>query len=145
VDEKFFACFADSEVTKGKLNVTALLEKQTVMMILDLHIDGTVVVLCDRCGEPFDLPLSVTEKYYVKFGEESEDADEIIVLNHSEHELKIANLIFELIIVNLPFKRVHEEGKCDPEVLKKLEEYKPEAKDEKDDPRWDALKNIHFN
>ena len=145
VDEKFFACFEESEISKGKLHVTALLEKQTIMMILELKIEGTILVSCDRCSEPFDLEFSANDKFYVKFSDEPIDDDEIIVLEHNEHELKISQKIFELIILNLPFRRVHEEGKCDPEILKNLEKYQPKEDDKKEDPRWDMLKNIKFN
>lgn len=145
VDEKFFACFEESELSKSHLQVKANLDKQTVMMVLEINVDGTVNVPCDRCSEPFDLPVSVSDKFYIKFGDEAMDDDEIIVLEHGEHEINIAQKIYELIIINLPSRRVHDEGKCNEEILKNLEKYKPGDKDEKNDPRWDALKNIKFN
>ena len=145
VDEKFFACFEESEISNGKLHVTALLEKQSIMMILELKIEGTVNVSCDRCSEPFNLEFSANDKFYIKFSDEPIDDVEIIVLEHNEHELKLGQKIFELIILNLPFRRVHEEGKCNPEVLKNLEKYQTKEEDKKDDPRWELLKKIKFN
>ena len=32
--------------------------------------------------------------------------------------------IYDYICVNLPLKRVHQDGKCNPKMLKKLEELK---------------------
>lgn len=145
LDEKFFACFEESEISKGKIHIDALLDKQSVMMILEINANGSVHVPCDRCSEEFDLPVFVSDKIYIKFGEEAMDDDEIIVLEHGEHELNIAQKIYEMIIIHLPSRKIHEEGKCNEKILKNLDKYKPGDKDPKNDPRWDALKNIKFN
>lgn len=146
VDDQFFACFEHSEITNGNFKIQAELEKQSAMMILELTIDGSVKVLCDRCGDDLDLPIQATEKYVVKFAELDEDnADEIIVLDPKEHQLFLGDKIFELIILNLPQKRTHLEGECNEEALKKLEKYKPTDGKDDTDPRWDMLKNIKFN
>lgn len=145
VDEKFFACFKDSELSKSKIQVSALLEKQSLVMILDLKVEGIVTVPCDRCADPFDLSVEASERIYIKFGDEAMDEDEIIVLEHNEHELKIAQKIYELILLHLPSKRIHEEGKCNKKVLKDLKKFQSADSKKKSDPRWDLLKNIKFN
>lgn len=146
VDDQFFACFEHSEITNGNFKIKADLEKQSAMMILEITIEGSVLVLCDRCGDDLNLPMKANEKFIVKFAEVNEDdADEIIVLDPKEHQLLIGDKIFELIILNLPLKRTHQEGDCNEEALKKLEKYKPTESKDESDPRWDMLKNIKFN
>lgn len=114
-------------------------------MILEVRIEGTVNIPCDRCTESFDLPVSHSEKYYIKFGDEAMDDDEIIILEQGEHEINIALKIYESIIVHLPLRRIHDEGKCNEDMMKNLEKYKPDDNDPSNDPRWDMLKNIKFN
>ena len=43
----------------------------------------------------------------------------------------------------MPLRFVHEEGKCNKEVMDKLSNHLvEEEEEEKTDPRWDALKNL---
>lgn len=124
------------------------MEKSSTMLELFFHIEGTVCVSCDLCTGDFSLPIDGDEKLIVKFGEEEfENTDDIIILPHGEHQINIAQPLYEFINLLLPAKRVHPEGECDPEMLRKLEEYRAGDKDsgESTDPRWDMLKNIKLN
>ncbi|HKJ79252.1 MAG TPA: DUF177 domain-containing protein, partial [Prolixibacteraceae bacterium] len=71
-----------------------------------------------------------------------------------EHQLNLAQLIYEYISLAIPLKRVHPEDKngdsqCDTEMLDKINNYvQPEVdKDEEEnvDPRWAALKKLKNN
>lgn len=148
IDNKFFESIEYSEVQDGKLNVALALDKHTNMLVLDFVIAGNVNVLCDRCGEDFLLPLSAKERLIIKFGEETtEVAEDVLVIPRNESEINVSHFIYEYIILALPPKRVHPEGKCDKEVLKRLKKLEDETNKNKKstDPRWDGLKNITLN
>lgn len=145
IGNKFFEAFEYSEVEKGELVAAVELEKQSTMLVLNFHISGTVNTICDRCTEPIDVPVSAEERLIVKFGDEPfEDTDEIIVLPPSEHKVKLGQFLFEFIELNMPQKRIHEEGKCNREMIAALNEHRVEDGDVTD-PRWEALKALKNN
>jgi uncharacterized metal-binding protein YceD (DUF177 family) len=143
VDNKFFEefdCF-DFEYSSFKVNLEFI--KQSTMLLLNFDFDGFITVPCDRCLDDVDVDVEGEEKLIVKFGNESyDDMEEILVLPNHEYEINVAKYIYEYIQIALPQKRVHEDGECNQEVIKELEkiEQKQEKKDV--DPRWATLKDI---
>lgn len=152
IDNTFFALFEESEVKQGQLKVQLELTKQSTLLILSFSTKGKVRLTCDRCLEEYDQEISNESKLYVKFGQEAEDLDDnIIVLPFEEHQINVAQYIYELVILGLPIKRVHPNDKkgnstCDPEMLAKLDEYLiKEADEEPVDERWSELKKLLDN
>ena len=153
IDEAFFQEFEYSLVKKGNLKVALEMDKQETMLILHFHIKGDIFQACDLCLGDFPTPLEIKEKEIVKFSNDTnleDNTDEIIVLTKNEHELNVAELIYEYIMLAVPmFNRCEDEGNtewCDREVLDKLQNLSAPAEEEKEenlaDPRWEALKNI---
>lgn len=146
IGKEFFACFESSEISDAEVNLQVSLEKSVTLMELHFNFSGKVELMCDRCGESFFLPIEGRDRLIVKFGNEGfENTEEIIVLSASENELKLAQYIFEFLILALPVRRVHPEGECDQEALNKLEQLKAKNEIDDIDPRWDMLKNIKLN
>lgn len=154
LDDKFFEKFESSEVKKGSVNAKVLLTKQSTLMILNFTVKGTVELLCDRCLDQYDQKINNEGKLFVKFGlEEEELSDEIIVVSFEDHQLNVAQFLYELVILGLPIKHVHpnKKGKstCDPEMIKKLGEYlvtEESVNDEEPvDERWNELKKLLDN
>jgi uncharacterized protein len=129
IDDKFFEDFKESEITKSKILAKVNLRKMVNMLELDFTLSGTVIVICDRCLDEFEMLLDYQTKLFVKFGESNqEQSDEIIVLSYTEGELDIKQYIYEYIHLSLPYKRVHPNDKkgnslCNKGMLKKLNEY----------------------
>lgn len=148
VNDQFFACFENSEITHGSLNVSLALDKKSVLLVLNIKASGTVIVPCDRCGDDFEFALDGQQSIVVKFGgEESENTDEdVIYLSFKDHEINVAQPVYETISLALPYKRNHDDGKCNPEALKKIKLFSKEDLDKSDsvDPRWEALKKLKF-
>ncbi|MCE3280761.1 MAG: hypothetical protein K0S44_2952 [Bacteroidetes bacterium] len=123
------------------------------MMSLEFKISGTVKVPCDLCTEEFDMPITGDYKLIVKVGgsDTANEDDDIIMIAANEHELDLAQYIYEYIVLSLPIKRVHpddEDGNstCDPEMIEKVKKYlTDDPGDDKSDPRWDGLKGIKLN
>ena len=153
VSDSFFQKFENSLVQKGDIDVLVVLDKKEAMMLLDFTMEGHIIVECDRCLEDLDLDIESFNELIVKLGEETgEEAEDVIVISTREHELDVAQYIYEYISVLIPMRNVHEDEEgnpdCDPEVLKVLEKHiAPEEKEENPpaDPRWDALKGINLN
>lgn len=149
VDNTFIQSFGFQEFNNVSVDVLVLLDKQPTVLEFDFQASGTVNVDCDLSSEPYDQPISSSMKLLVKFGDEYNDEDdEILIIPHGEHQVNIAQYIYEMLVLAVPAKRIHPgvaDGSLRSELLEKLEELQPgEPKNEEDktDPRWDALKNF---
>ena len=155
IDDKFFDCFEHSLVKKGNLFATVSLQKQETMLIVNFKIKGDIKLTCDVCLAEFDSPIEFSERVIVKFTTEEWDneTEEVIVLNKTDYELDISNLLYEYINVQVPYyAKCTEQGKgitCDAEMLSRIsvseDEESSDIEEEKIDPRWAALKNIKNN
>ena len=153
VGDRFFAEFETSEVEKGELMIQVELEKRSTHLSLTFSIKGTVELICDRCLENFVYPVESNRKLLVKFSEKQfEDEAELIYLHPNDFQVEVAQYIYEFVILSLPIRRIHPDGengesKCDPVMIKKLEELRHHSNtlDEPDDPRWNELRKFIGN
>lgn len=145
VTDEFFSKYNYSELSRGRIQVELILEKQERMLILNFDLVGTIEVMCDRCLDFYHQPVQGKQRLFIKFGEDfHEESDEIVVIPRSENKIEVGHYIFELIILLLPYRLVHPENEkgesvCDKDIIQKIEEYMPHHYM---DPRWDALKKL---
>jgi len=153
IDNSFFDAFEYSLVKKGDLKVDVELDKQETMLILKIHIAGTIKLDCDKCLAEFDAVLDVEERQIVKFAEDDLESDdlEIIMLDRKESSIDISEILYELVTVSVPYIKICEQNgveglKCDQEMVDRLESLSNPSEQEEnttsDDPRWDALKKL---
>lgn len=151
LDDSFFAHFESSLVTRGKVFVDLSFDKKDRLFVLNFDISGSILTDCDRCGQPFDLPIHGNYTLYVKVGdnrEEDKDNEDVIWVSENESMLDLSEVIYEFVHLSVPMQRVHplnREGVpgCDPEIIKLLSN--EAAEEEKKDPRWDILNNLNTN
>ena len=146
IENTFFESFGYDEFNSATIDLKVVLEKMSTMMELYLSADGIVNVNCDLTNEPYDQSISGDLELVVKFGEEfDDDDDELLILPHGEHQVNIAQYIYEMLALSVPAKRIHPkvlDGTMKSTVLEKLEELRPKENKENTDPRWDALKDL---
>jgi uncharacterized metal-binding protein YceD (DUF177 family) len=152
IDKTFFEIFDYDEFDDSNIKVDLILEKRSTMLELNFKLKGTVHVPCDVTNEMFDLPVKEDFRLVVQFGDEyNDDNDELLILPHGEHQVDVAQYIYETIVLGVPLKRVHpgvEDGTLKTEALTILnelavKEIQPkEAEEEETDPRWDKLKKL---
>jgi uncharacterized protein len=152
IDNAFFDAFEYSLVKKGSLKVDVELDKQETMLILQIHIAGTIKLDCDKCLSEFNAPMDITERQIVKFAEDELESDdlEIIMLSKKESSLDIAEILYEFITVSVPYIKICEQDgdgvQCDQEMIARLESLASPAQEEQEttssDPRWEALKKL---
>lgn len=105
IDDAFFESFDYQEFNGVSVHISAVLEKMSTMMELQIEAEGTINVDCDLTGEPFDQPIDSSLKLVVKFGEEYNDEDdEILIIPHGEHQFNIAQYIYEMLVLAVPQK-----------------------------------------
>jgi uncharacterized protein len=145
VNNSFFETLPYSLIEKGDLKAWLTLEKKETMLLASFYVDGTVEMVCSRCNEPMQAEVEGGLDLIYKFGHESYDDENLIVISQDSYEIDVTQPIYELITVSLPSRPVHEEGECDEEMVKLLEKFQIKEKRDNDesDPRWSALKNLN--
>lgn len=145
IKDDFFANMDYSEVKQGMVTVDLEVLREELMMTLNFHLEGKVLVPCDRCADEFYIPIQSEQVFYIKLGaEEVEESDDVVVVPAEEHAYDVRSLIYEYIILSIPMHRVHPEGECNPQVLAMLshDEEPAEEEEAETDPRWAALKDV---
>ncbi|REE27980.1 YceD family protein [Winogradskyella pacifica] len=151
IDNTFFQHFEYDEFNAIDVKIDLEFEKKSTLLELYFSAKGTVNVNCDISNEPYNQAINDDFKLVVKFGNEYNDENEdILIVQHGEYEINIAQYIYELIILAVPIKRIHpgiEDGSLQTDILSKLEELSPsedhKVKSSEDiDPRWNNLKKL---
>ncbi|MCK4853565.1 MAG: DUF177 domain-containing protein [Bacteroidales bacterium] len=147
-DNSFFEQFDSSEVKKGVVNVQVELIKHSHFLELQFDITGKVTVNCDRCLEPFVTGIDHQAMLYVRYGDKThEQSEDLLILADTENEIRLAQYIYEYIILALPYQRFHPEidgiSGCNPEMVDKLNAHQAdESENASEDPRWEKLKGL---
>lgn len=154
VDTTFFKSYNYEDFNSINADIVVLLNKKSTLLELYFSFKGTVNTPCDVTNQDFDMPIEGELKLIVKFGETfDDDHDEILIIPFSEHQIDVAQYIYELVALSIPQKRVHPgvlDGSLKSEALKYLGYYEEEndlpekEKENKEeiDPRWEKLKKL---
>ncbi len=151
IDKKFFKYFKYNEFNDANVNIDVVLNKKSTHLELHFKANGVVNVFCDLTNEPFDQEIDNSFDLLVKYGDHFNDEnDEILIIPYSEYELNIAQYVYELIVLSMPFRRIHpgiKDGTLNSEILDKLRELSPKRLEDKKetqaiDPRWNTLKKL---
>ena len=147
LDDDFFHALECTQVQGGALHVSGSIRKAVGFFELQLHSEGTVRTVCDRCLDDLDLPIEADCRFIVRLGTANSEEDDVIVVDEDEGILDTATLIYESVILAIPIKHVHAPGKCNPAMTKVLEELSADRSsdresDQPQDPRWEKLKSL---
>ena len=164
VDNEFFAHIDGPEVQKGKVQVALEVHRSVDVYELHFTINGTVVVICDRCLDEMDLDVHTTGQLQVKLGANYGEQGDVVIIPESEGIINVAWYIYEFVALAIPMKHVHAPGKCNKEMSGKLNKHLLRSNDEDEfgseaitfsdeadeaeapvDPRWEGLKKIINN
>lgn len=144
-DDEFFAAFEDSLVSKGKGACHVDLMKSDSMITLDLTIEGSIELECDRSLELFDYPISTKSEVIFKYGdEEKELSEDVFVIIKDQQKINMGEFLYEFIMLEVPMKKLHPKFQDDEsdESDELIYSDEPDDKEEGIDPRWEALKNL---
>lgn len=151
IGDKFFEQFdSEQNFRNVEIDLNVDLMKDVTMLMFDFEHKGEVKVDCDRCLAEIPQYIRATNKLIVKFGENTNEDDEMMVtLPNGEYEIDLAPYIYDYICLSFPWKKdcsdlSEEEKNCDSEMLKKIEalEVKAEPEDTEGNPLWEELKKL---
>lgn len=147
LDDTFFESLEFSEIKKGNIKVAIEMERRQHLLNLDITINGSVELECDRCGNNYAQDIHDQRNVVVNLNADHfEDEDDLISLPQSQNDFDLSPYIYQYIVLAIPAKRVCPENVgCDPDVISKLNQLQPgdtDTNETESDPRWDALKNF---
>lgn len=129
-------------VDNVSLEATVELEKLSTMMVMVIKTEAHYTTQCDMCGDDIQSVANSENKLFIKFGEGESTDENILLLDQSEYEIDVAELLFEFFVTSVPAKHRHPAGECNQEVLAKLDTYKVNETPEETNPMWDKLKEL---
>jgi len=146
INNTFFEELEYSPVTDSELDVHLELEKKETMLIANFTVEGTVTTNCDRCDAPMELFIRGDLRIIYKFGHEESDDENLIVLHPESYEIDVTDPIYQMVILSLPPRKIHEPGECDEEMWKLIRKYSVNSDEEDDDDDWeeDEEDNLGF-
>lgn len=154
ITDSFFENYGQQDFSNCNATVKLQFDKKSNFFLLKFEVGGTATVICDRCGQPFELQLWDDFNQVVKLVENPEEmnADEdpdVTYIQRTESHLNVADFVYEFINLSLPMQRIHPDdanGKsgCDPKVLDMLNKMKEQG-DDKTNPIWKGLEKFRDN
>ena len=123
--KEFFDSFENSEILDAHLDADVSVEKSGRYIGVDCDVRGEVTVECDRCLDELDMPVDVEIRLSVKYGSEESSEDpqqgerEVIFIPETDAEMDMSQIIYDYVCLSLPMQRMHDEGECNPEVMKR--------------------------
>jgi uncharacterized metal-binding protein YceD (DUF177 family) len=144
LSDNYFEALDGAETKRGSLHVSVSIRKATGFFEFNFHTAGTVIIPCDRCLDDMEQSVETDNRLIVKFGSETSEEDDMIVVNEDEGILDMSWIIYEFIVLAIPIRHVHAPGKCNPAMTQALEELSADRSSDEEssqaiDPRWEAL------
>lgn len=148
--DEFLDRYGRNIVPAGDFTANVVLNKHESFIEAEFLINGTARLTCDRSLEEFDYPIRLDRKILFKYGEETmELSDEIMMIHRDTAQLDLGQLMYEFIGLEIPMKKLHprfseEYEEEDDEVRGKIvyTSSPEEKKADQIDPRWEKLKKL---
>lgn len=130
---------------------------------LNFYIHGSIELISDLTLNPFRHPIDFQHRMLLsqEQGHGAEEADEVIFIDPSTEEINLKQDIYDLVSLQIPFKKTPPNEEIPPEMKQYIVGSGPETDDtdflheaqSKDkpndeseiDPRWEALKKLRNN
>lgn len=147
LDDDFFKAISDTEVQHGDVCVDLSINRIEDFFELNFHTEGKIYIPCDLCLEDMEQSISTDNRLVVKFGEVNSEDDDMVTVAENEGMLDVSWYIYEFIVLVIPIKHVHAPGKCNPAMIRMIEEHTVARSDKEEgddiiDSRWEALRKL---
>ena len=147
LDDAYFRLVESQDVNGGRVHARLDVNRIDDNFALDFSIAGVVTVPCDLCLDDMEQPITTSGSLTAKLGDEYSDSDDQVTVDSDNGMLDVSWFIYEFIALAIPVKHVHTPGKCNPAMIKALEEHSAARSGEEKaeavvDPRWKELEKL---
>lgn len=159
---QFFIDMEYDEIRDANIDVHLSVKYNHNVYSLHFDINGTVLMLCDRCLDDLDVAIDTTYDINVEYGDDyNDESDDLLVIPQGNNELNVAYMLYDTVVLAIPIKHVHPAGKCNRQMSALLKKHRAGSSPEEEDlfegltdiddasydavatdPRWDALKGL---
>ena len=126
LDSDFFVSLEKSEILSGDVAAKIVLNLREESYQLNIAVQGTVFVVCDRCLDP--MPLDIIDEQEIWSEEEENDLSSM-----TTHQLDLSWLAYEIVSINIPLVHSHQAGECNKHMELLLQDH---LCDEPDPENW---------
>lgn len=116
VDGDFFASRGNDDVKRADVTAYVDINVRHGSYKIGITCQGWIEIPCDRCLDPMRLDVDDDYDVTVRYGEEYDEKDELIIIPEEEKDFDLAPLIADTILLAIPLRHVHPEGECNPEM-----------------------------
>lgn len=116
LDSDFFASLEKSEILSGDVAAKIVLNLREESYKLNIAVQGTVFVVCDRCLDP--MPLDIIDEQEIWSEEEENDLSSM-----TTHQLDLSWLAYEIVSINIPLVHSHQAGECNKHMELLLQDH----------------------
>jgi len=109
LDSDFFASLEKSEILSGEVAAKAVLNLREEDYRLNIAVQGTVFVVCDRCLDPMPLDINDEQEIFSEDEEMSNDKSQM-------SNLDLSWLAYEIVSINIPIVHSHQPGECNKQM-----------------------------
>ncbi|MGI9551561.1 MAG: YceD family protein [Aurantibacter sp.] len=150
VDEVFFNNLEQDLVSNGTLKAKVDLDKNDSFIGMNIKIEGTVELTCDRSLEQFQYPINEYRKVIFKYGDEERELDhDVVMITPDTQQIDVGQYIFEFVGLAVPMKKLHprfEESEDEfGSMVYSSEEEHGAGDSVEPDPRWKKLNDLKKN
>ena len=122
VGKAFFGEFDNTDILDADIYVEVSAGKDGKDIYLDLHLEGTVTVICDRCLSEVELPVEAAPRFVVRFDPSAPEmeGDREVLVSEDPAVVDLRQVVYDYVYMSLPIQRTHPEGACDPDTVRFL-------------------------
>ena len=102
LDNDFFSSLEKSEILSGEVVAKAVLNLREEDYQLNIAVQGTVFVVCDRCLDPMPLEINDEQEIF----SEDEPNDQMV----NDKMVNLQWLAYEIVSINIPIVHSHQPG-----------------------------------
>jgi len=123
LNEEFFEFIGDVLIEGCFLKVVVSIERKQSFWNIEIHVDGFLRTLCDRCGDDLEVLINGKELYFLKTKERNKNSEDenIIFISSKKTDFNLRPILQEACFLLFPVTRKHKLADCNQLVINKLE------------------------
>ena len=114
LDSAFFQSLEKSEILNGTVSCKATLNLREEDYQLNIAVQGTVFVVCDRCLDP--MPLEINDEQEIWSDDEVVPDETGKTPDGKGNSLDLTWLAYEIVSINIPIVHCHQPGECNKQM-----------------------------
>ena len=108
LNNDFFASLEKTEILSGEVAAKVTLNLREEDYTLNIAVQGTVFVVCDRCLDPMPIEINDEQEIF----SEDEPNDQMV----NGQMIDLSWLAYEIVSINIPIVHSHQPGECNQQM-----------------------------